>query len=287
VRERPITFSDLMVWAVERGLKTQTRRLVRWPAWADSERDWPALVSKLGLALFKDGRPHRRFTCPYGVVGDRLWVREAHLLDPPIDGTWPSVGDTYDRIEDIPKRYRKPEHVIYRASCARALGWTPEQIHRWRWRPPMFTPRWAARILLELTEVRVQRVQEISERDALAEGFYRGCATGRVALDPGGFYLGPVWPTARAAFRDIWDDINGERSPWERNDHVWALTFKVVEIALNRSRSGHSAEAVPAEQEEARTRMDSGVAEPSAPSEAPPAALHSGDTVISGAGGAK
>lgn len=192
MKERPILFAGPMVRAILARTKTQTRRLMR---------PQPSRVITLPVV----GRYFQK-PCPYGVPGDRLWVRETHLLDPPIDGTWPSVGDTFASVDDIPDRYRTPEHVIYRASCE----WSGEQQARWRWRPSIQMPRWASRLTLEVTDVRVQRLQDISEDDADAEGVHpcEGALTARLALAM------------------LWDSINQKRAPWASNPWVWAVTFR-------------------------------------------------------------
>lgn len=221
MRERPILYTAAMVRARRDGRKTQTRRLVRqaleppqghpaasihpdgsgtgWVAW------WPRPVSAEETKRRYPGA--QGFRCPHGVPGDHLWSRE----------TWaaPHQFDSY-KPREIPPGTR----VHYRASWDGASGLL--------WRPSMFMPRWASRGLDEVVEVRAQRVQDISEEDALAEGFALGSATGRVALSHGSFHIGPVWPNARAAYRELWDEINGKRAPWASNPWVWAITFKVL-----------------------------------------------------------
>jgi hypothetical protein len=194
-----------MVLAILAGRKTQTRRVVTpQPSW-DPEVHltrpggpffWP--VGRLGQQC---GAPITRIA--YGVPGDRLWVRE----------TW--------RISDSAPAnlVHEPVSCHYRAD--------PDEVSGGPWKSGRFMPRWASRITLELTAVRVQRLQEITEEDALAEGLVRGRATGRVALSHGGFHLGPVWPSARAAYEDLWDSINAKRGyTWASNPFVWALTFR-------------------------------------------------------------
>lgn len=172
-----------------------------WTWWTEDDRQGPEV-----------GR------CPFGKPGDRLWVREAHLLDPPIDGTWASIGDTYASIEDIPDHYRKPAHVIYRATC----GWDEGQIRKWKWRSARSMPRWARRLVLEIVDVRVQRVQEISYADIIAEGLHE-FLTDEQQTDSAHM------SAARHAFAPLWDSINAKRGhPWESNPWVWELTFRRV-----------------------------------------------------------
>ena len=198
MKEHPILFSGPLVRAILSGKKTQTRRLMRSPrggGWtpagpiirtaADLADPWFRWERKQSFAEleFLDVR------CPYGKPGDRLWVRETFSFGPG------GQGD-----------------IRYRAYGENGEGWTPS-IHM---------PRWASRIDLEVTEVRVQRLLEITEEDAQAEGV-RGHPLGRAALDANG--------THKGAFLAVWEAINGTRpggsiadNPW-----VWAVSFKRVQ----------------------------------------------------------
>jgi hypothetical protein len=164
--------------------------------------------------------PTLYYGCPYGAPGDRLWVKEAFIPDPPINGEWPDMGGDF-RLADIPDAYRSPSHVLYKAD--------PRWAHAqdWLWRPVIFMPRWASRITLEVTEVRVEQLQDISEEDAVAEG----CTAG------GGVTSGPMDPyetdghTAVEDYAAAWDELNAKRGfPWESNPWVWAVNFKQVEL---------------------------------------------------------
>ena len=182
MKERPILFSGEMVRAILEGRKTQTRRIV------------------------KDGTPDDWNACPYGVIGDRLWVRE----------TW--------RLWDVLENYvggQNTATVQYKAGplgSDRVLTVSDEQrgnlsnLENDRWRPSIFMPRWASRITLEITGVRVERLQEITEKDALAEGV--GYAITRDCKVP--------------QFARLWDQINGKHAPWESNPWVWVVEFKRV-----------------------------------------------------------
>lgn len=89
-------------------------------------------------------------------------------------------------------------------------------------------PRWASRITLEIVSVRVERLQDISEDDAVAEGIIKLPATGRAVLAKGGQYLGAQWANARDAYADLWESINGRES-WDANPWVWVVEFKRVD----------------------------------------------------------
>ena len=209
MRERGIAYSAPMVLARRAGLKTQTRRLVRWPSWADPERDGEEMRKHLGLAYCVDGRPVKRFTCPYGVPGDRLYVRE----------TWYDDNALRSR-EQAPT---KPDDYIY----YRADGEAREQLEQLDppnariWHPSIHMPRWASRGLDEITDVRVQRVQDISEEDAIAEGInihgFQGSTDGISGREH------------RIEYATLWDQIYGKRAPLASNPWVWCLTFKVIE----------------------------------------------------------
>ena len=180
MRERPIVFSAPMVRAILDGRKTMTRRVVRSPIVGGGRFDG---LEPGGMAMFTTGCLYRKVQCPYGCAGDRLWVRE----------TWKHAA-------------RSP--VWYRA--------TDEGECEGPWTTPIFMPRWASRIMLEITGLRVERVQEISESDAKAEG----CSSS----DPDSGDN----PTYRRYFQELWESINGKKHPWANNDWVWVITFKRV-----------------------------------------------------------
>lgn len=200
VRERPILFSAPMVRAILAGHKTQTRRVVKLPRWFVP----PATLGMVPGAILHET------VCPYGQPGDRLWVRE----------TWGQVSWT--TIIGRPKPPRV--ETVYRAgphSFDRDVphGWTAGN----RWRSPIHMPRWASRITLEVTGVRVERVAEITEADAQAEGVAHGNVAGLdVDID------GDVWNGAyRRAFRRLWDSLNTKRGyGWGTNPWVWVMEFR-------------------------------------------------------------
>ena len=186
MKERPILFSAPMVRAILEGRKTQTRRVVKSNWDAKDDDNWPMVMDEDGLWF--------RQACPYGQIGDRLWVREAFFIDE-------GKGSV---------RYRASGHVS-------PFGWKPS-IHM---------PRWASRILLEITSVRVERLQDISEVDALAEGITESqIDTELKAAEE----MDQVEPNpARCCFRYLWEDINGIES-WADNPWVWVVEFKKVEV---------------------------------------------------------
>lgn len=213
MKERPIIFSGPMVRAILEGRKTQTRRIVnkKLPSgWnlADGPRLYhPVVVNEdgeeeagpevFGAGFDGDDGEEYWIPCRYGGPGDRLWVRE----------TW---------RQDYQGGAVLGGRPIYKATCNEAEA---QKAIVNPWRPSIHMPRWASRILLEITEVRVQRVQEISEKDAMAEGVQPEHM--RPARGP--WLSGPA-----EAFASLWDSIHGPGA-WERNDWVWAITFRRVE----------------------------------------------------------
>jgi hypothetical protein len=196
-KERCIIFSAPMVRAILEGRKSMTRRIVK--PQSTIPRDW----QEGGWAKeVKDAVIRSR--CPYGVPGDRLWVRETFLV-----------------VGEYPKDYR----IVYSASNDGPDAWLSPS-----WKPPIFMPRWASRITLEVAGVKVERVRDISEGDAKAEGveiLYRPSGE-PVYGSPKCGEIPPYWHSAaRNAFELLWQSIHGPGS-WERNDWVWCLEFRKV-----------------------------------------------------------
>lgn len=189
VRERPILFSTPMVKALLAGTKTQTRRVLR-------EREARLVQDVCGggvePVVWWPMDLNEPMPCPYGGVGARLWVRETH--------GWVSGAG---------------RRLVYAADGAPADRFSGTEIEGMKWAPSIFMRRADSRTTLEITDVRVQRVQEISEEDAIEEGCPGDHAADR-DLD------------AVDEYRRLWDSINGKRSPWESNPWVWAITFRRV-----------------------------------------------------------
>lgn len=196
MKERPILFSAAEVRALLAGRKTQTRRAVKWPSWLDPADieclHVPALNSDQRIGLFSDGKPSKSFGCPYGQPGDTLWVRE----------TW-----AHDLAE---------LEAVYRATweCRRDYPGVPCEHGPDRWRSPMHMPRWASRISLRVTSIRVERLQEIGKTDAIEEGWPK-------QEDPENFTRPLDW------YREYWESVNGAGS-WAANPWVWVLDFEVI-----------------------------------------------------------
>lgn len=224
----PIIYTGPMVRGLQAGTKTMTRRIMK-PQPTETSRGWLWRDYEWGA---DKKRPINALTggslqpCPYGQPGDRHWVRETWAPDPPCDGTWGYTawaGSRIGQIAGVPERFRHARHCIY------AANWEHAPI---RWTPPIHMPRWASRITLEVVRVRVERLQDITEADAIAEG----CIDeGSVAVLKARRNLmaapdvigvdGKVYPNAIAAFRALWERINGAGS-WAANPWVWVIEFK-------------------------------------------------------------
>ncbi len=189
MKEHPILFSAPMVRAILEGRKTQTRRVVKLPVRCP---DTGAQLAGCELSLEPKHVIER--ICPYGTVGDRLWVRE----------TWSKAKSC--NVDEL--FYRADgEHQSGRQ---RSLSYVERES---RWRPSIHMPRWASRITLEVTGVRVERLQDISQADCVAEG---------MPESTNGFLHHVV-----ADYRKLWGDINGADS-WAANPWVWVIEFKQV-----------------------------------------------------------
>lgn len=217
-KERPILFSGEMVRAILDGRKVQTRRVVKpkcgcpdFYLFKEGET-YPYYFRRADAVWdsFKTIEELAKKHCPYGSVGDRLWVRETHLL--------------YEKI------------CFYRATDG---GDIPDSLYQFqnplKWKPSIFMPRSHSRILLEITNIRVERVADISEQDAIAEGvepFNIGYRLWEDYLDNGGDYPGSNYLGFKSpvnSFKSLWESINGEKHPWQSNPLVWVVVFKVLE----------------------------------------------------------
>ena len=194
-----------MVRAILDGSKTQTRREVK---------PQPEYVNMIGVPFYPNGKgPVDYRLSPYGQTGDRLWVRESGWQPPRVSpkmlqegaDTWPPY--IYDADGDD-------------------SNWCRD--HGWKRRPSIHMPRWASRVTLEVTDVRVERLQEITGADAMAEGIRL------VHFDAQGMDVGYEWhsnedaeDTPRTAFKCLWESINGPGS-WAANPWVWAVKFQRI-----------------------------------------------------------
>jgi len=214
MKERPILFSGPMVKAILEGRKTQTRRVVKLNMSGRvqlSRRQWHTDDANAVLG------------CPYGQPGDRLWVKETHRFD----GLDPKIALRSQCLDEI----------SYRADMQ-----GDRACDDCAWRPSIFMPRWASRITLEITGVRVERLNQISEADAKAEGigswrqkYPRGShdIQGYDTVYNFGRDLETRWfptssPNAVLSYKRLWESINGPGS-WDANPWVWVVEFRRVQ----------------------------------------------------------
>lgn len=232
MKERPILFNGEMVRAILEGRKTMTRRIIK----PQPTKEDYKLMRNIESSNKKDkdlffwgkfenyrlvGRDHVHFKCPFGEIGDRLWVRETWLYDTFMEG---------EESDDIPQKNR----VIYRATNPNY----PMTVGSWKWKPSIFMPRRASRITLEITNIRVERLNDISEEDAISEGivginvpsggddyydYWRNYAIPQNREDLFPWFISkPI-----QSFKSLWESINGKDS-WEQNPFVWVIEFKKV-----------------------------------------------------------
>ena len=234
MKERPILFSTLIVQAILNGNKTQTRRIVK-PSKGEQSR-WltPELINdvphgeiinggwqmhhpmagkNIDNIKIEHGSPLGWINCPYGKIGDILWVRE----------TWLKCANGFI--------YRADHHGDNKLISPSGKPFDKSV----KWKPSIFMPREACRILLEVMDVRVERLQEITEEDAKAEGitdveFYPDegfpLSVGHMAGKDDG--KTSLHTTRVKAYTALWGSINGKGS-WEKNPWVWVIEFKRIE----------------------------------------------------------
>ena len=235
MKERPILFNGPMVRAILEGRKTQTRRILkRQPDDFHDTSDRRSYLTNTEILNFEEGSVAQFFytmgeqedhLCQYGQPGDRLWVRETWKPDP-------SFG--------YPQRTKISEidqgtNILYRATL-------PEEHPKYswqKWKPSIHIPRWASRITLEITDIRVERLNDISDEDAISEGLSSITKDGGITVkygipDHDGLPGGDGWPWREweidpsFAFSKLWESINGEGS-WGCDPWVWVISFKKVE----------------------------------------------------------
>ncbi|MDV5676458.1 hypothetical protein QM129_19395 [Klebsiella pneumoniae] len=230
MKERGMIFNGEMVRAILDGRKTQTRRPVRFPV-----LDKNLGCELAGNELAGELSAGNYLNSAFGRPGDRIWVRE----------TWAILGNEHgcyvDWEDNLCKGDERSAARIYRASCEQRPGdyglwsipddayWKPHtKEHKFEgaWRPSIHMPRWASRILLEITDVRVERLNAISEEDARAEGIIDGGCLNCGEPEPCG--CANPEPDATDAFAYLWQSIYGQDN-WNANPWVWVIEFKRVE----------------------------------------------------------
>jgi hypothetical protein len=234
MKERPILFSGAMVRALLAGTKTQTRRPVKPQPIADAKFSGGFYLppkNRTEGAQISVEAPYVHIVCPYGQPGDRLWVRESWQYADWTDDGYPFIGFHADAARLL--RDRIPEEWAMRVEDAWITLSAPanfdidQRAADRRWRPSIHMPRWASRITLEITNVRVERLQDINEADSQAEGATSipdHCDHVRLSCAD----IGCSGPQPyRVGFRSLWQSINGPAS-WDANPWVWAVEFRKV-----------------------------------------------------------
>jgi len=197
IKERPILFSSAMIRAILDGRKTQTRRVIK--------QELVHTTSQCGMSVpyFKGLGANDEFLkdkCPFGKVGDSLWVRETWQRECDGDGSF--------------------VQYLYKTDDQDLSDWVDVETDKAgiKWKPSIFMPRIASRLTLEITNVRVERIQDISEYDAKREG-----VTIPDVLD--------CFSPYKTEFKKLWNGINCKRGfSWESNPFVWAIEFQRVEV---------------------------------------------------------
>lgn len=257
MRERPIIMSAPMVCALLDGKKTQTRRLLHpqplqghylQKMWGTSPPPNPVafgdpyLWREVGPDYPDDAHDDRR--CPYGKPGDRLWVRESWRTSETLN----KMDATQIAEKALDANYERPwAPIVYDDGEEKNWERNGLPVEQGGWGKPgrrrlsRFMPRWASRITLEITDIRLERVHDISEEDAIAEGLRGltkdGGQTVKYGIPdrdgwPGNDNVGWHWEDwsrdPREAYARLWNTINGERAPWITNPWVWVLSFKRI-----------------------------------------------------------
>ena len=211
MKERPILFSAPMVRAILAGTKTQTRRVVKPQPVELPDFNRGRMSYNVRGNVYRAWNPAVMDpSCPYGQTGDRLWVRETFM---DLRGTG---------VEHRPDPRGPLQRYAYAADHQPgSFGDEARKSYGLKWKPSIHMPRWASRITLEITGVRVERLQDISEADAQAEGCSLECMT-PTGDDSGSAIYGP------GGYLALWESINGAGS-WDVNPWVWVVEFKRVE----------------------------------------------------------
>ena len=223
MKERGMIFNGEMVRAILDGRKTQTRRPIKWKQTRFTEIGEREDGSKWPWSEDAEHACDFWHPCPFGSVGDRIWVRET-FQGPLFD------YDLMDNYCKDPTPFKKPEFCVYKADGVPAPEFydADDELHCC-WRPSIHMPRWASRILLEITNVRVERLNAISEEDAEAEGIdMEALYDSQDCYDCIAGHNMTGRPTVTGAFKYLWESIYGEES-WKANSWVWVIEFKRVE----------------------------------------------------------
>ncbi|EMR0514647.1 hypothetical protein RY963_002688 [Stenotrophomonas maltophilia] len=224
-KERPILFNGTMVRAILAGAKTQTRRAIKpqplETSFFDAPRQYqPTFVDDGQLRVATSSGVHL-LTCPFGQRGDRLWVRERFkpVASGQVKNGYGEVRYGYAYEADSSTRWNRRTTTIHDLSGQTSKG--PMQFQKGPWKSAICMPHRACRLVLEVTDVRVERLQAITEANAIAEGI-------RIDSD-GGFHVesGTHYSSSPiGSFASLWSSTGGD---WASNPCVWAITFKRID----------------------------------------------------------
>lgn len=229
MKERPILFSPAMVQAMLEGKKSQTRRIITLREFKSSDTPGYDWTFRDHRCLWHDYKADRfvREKCPYGTVGDRLWVRESGWIDDEKRFFAYHSTPTLSRCADDPRG------VFIEVAPEEVSSWSKDDYEKGGWKrcPSIHMPRWASRITIEVIEARVQRLQDISDEDILAEG---------IPENPEGVFPQSIgWLTSwrKSQFQKLWDSLSGKKPgcAWKENPFVWAVSFRRVDPAKEQS----------------------------------------------------
>ena len=241
MKEKPILFSESMVRAILAGKKTQTRRIVKSQRVATMDRT-DVEIHDLNYTnkehCIVEWTPYRRDHCVHDFVPpwaptDRLWVRETHAyVDHLFDGEREDPTQVAYRADKLILQHTReplaggsgnirdlfPTGSVQDVMDPCGLNWDMV-----KWRPSIYMPRWACRLVLEIVDVRMEWLQNISEGDAQREGWDLSNMDLYQTYDPVTMTLAREW------FAELWDTINAKRAPWASNPLVWVIEFRRVE----------------------------------------------------------
>ena len=236
-----------MVRAILEGRKTQTRRIIK-PQYEVSGSIWTSIKTKTWMHQSKiENCESLLKVCPYGQVGDILWVRETWQVvfeleydHHAMDGSCVNIREWIPNFDSVEKTCvglssewscasmpERNKYYVYMTSDIQFI----DGKHKLKWKPSIFMPKAASRIKLEITDIRVERLQDISEEDAIAEGIQTLCDP-KISKTGSGekFYNENDYPTDY--YQRLWESINGKGS-WDLNPWVWVISFKRVNTLEN------------------------------------------------------
>lgn len=237
MRETPLLFIRSMAEGAFAGRKRQTRNLVNrlrgfGPVTEFGRSDTPGYAWHFRDREMRwhDIREDRLMkACPFGQVGDLLWVREPFSIGEDLGEGWVrgmAQGDRFVLFNDgycdycVPEDYEPPRNTI---ETHNQEG-TAEHWREFGTIPSILMPRWASRLCLEITGIRVERLHDISKSDAVDEGLVRLPASGRYVAVPGEQYFGLAHQDPRVVYSWLWDHIGGAGA-WAENPYVWVIQF--------------------------------------------------------------